>query len=117
MHDFEDREFEAILAIMILFRPNRLNSSDETKKKKSALQQAVLKRIFNISLYPTYETRFNLGIILGLSPKIISIWFQNQRHIFKEKKYLVAESNEAKTISLKQLFLIYFNVYENNKKI
>ncbi|CAD27070.1 putative protein with homeobox domain [Encephalitozoon cuniculi GB-M1] len=48
---------------------------------KTHIQVYVLTKIFEITQYPSHDTRQNLAILLNMSPRTIQIWFQNSRSV------------------------------------
>ncbi|AFN83754.1 Homeodomain-containing transcription factor [Encephalitozoon romaleae SJ-2008] len=55
-------------------------------KYKTRTQVDVLKKIFEITHYPSHDTRLNLAILLNISPRTIQIWFQNSRSVSRGAK-------------------------------
>ncbi|WEL39491.1 homeobox domain-containing protein [Encephalitozoon hellem] len=55
-------------------------------KYKTRMQVDVLKKVFEITHYPSHDTRLNLAILLNISPRTVQIWFQNTRFVSKGAK-------------------------------
>lgn len=55
------------------------------KVKKTLLQQSVLKSVYEITNFPSTETRNELALLLGISQRSVQVWFQNKRQISKRK--------------------------------
>lgn len=56
------------------------------KVKKSQLQQNVLKQVYEITNFPSTETRNELALLLGIPQRSIQVWFQNRRQITRKNK-------------------------------
>lgn len=67
------------------------------KVKKSQLQQNALKKVYDITNFPSTETRNELALLLGIPQRSIQVWFQNRRQITrksKERPLIVNEYNK-----------------------
>ncbi|KAG5858823.1 homeodomain-containing protein [Encephalitozoon hellem] len=69
-------------------------------KYKTRTQVDVLKKVFEITHYPSHDTRLNLAILLNISPRTVQIWFQNTRFVSKgakKKESQVSQDIEGRT--------------------
>lgn len=64
------------------------------KVKKSQLQQNVLKQVYEITNFPSTETRNELALLLGIPQRSIQVWFQNRRQITRKNKDKPGNENE-----------------------
>lgn len=69
----------------------KLNSGVRRKRlgekvKKTAFQQAVLRKVFEKTKFPSTDTRNNLSILLDIPTRSIQVWFQNRRQISRRKE-------------------------------
>lgn len=58
------------------------------KRKRTVLtakQHKILMKSFDYCAFPDAEQRLSLGKILGMSPRTVQIWFQNQRQKIKSQ--------------------------------
>lgn len=116
---------ESILGLLKMKRTvsNRLSRS-KNYKYKSQYQLRVLYRVYNVTPYPSSETRNDLGILLNMHPRSVQIWFQNTRQNSKdgsgsiEFKQSGGQKSKEKDISATQLvdFCIETNNQENSNQ-
>jgi hypothetical protein len=85
MDEREELEIQALLGLLLIFNSGRCRASRGSRQKKTKLQRQVLQKIFQIKPYPTPQNQADIGILLNLSPKIVGVWFQNRRHVYKGK--------------------------------
>lgn len=78
-------EIEAAIGLLKISSLKRRNPGFGVKVKKTNLQQAVLKSVFEITNFPSTETRNELALLLGISQRSVQVWFQNKRQISKKK--------------------------------
>lgn len=106
MPEQREMEMQAILGMVLLFHPERCLKKVGEKIKKSKFQKDVLKKMYQITPYPTAENKIDVGILISLSPKAIDTWFQNRRHISKGKNQHVDEFTDSRTIDLDTIISI-----------
>lgn len=102
----EKAEMQAILGMVLLFHPERCLKKTGEKTRKTRFQRDVLRKIYQITPYPTSENKIDIGILICLSPKAIDTWFQNKRHISKGKNQKIDELIDSRTISLETIISI-----------
>lgn len=91
----EELEAQATLGLLLI--KNGSEGGNTSRSKKSLIQNLVLKEIYNLTMYPSTQTKIDLSILLNLSMKTISVWFQNERQ--NEK---VSMTNEESLIRRSQ---------------
>lgn len=78
-------EVDAVLGLLKINSLRRRKSYYGMKVKKTLLQQSVLKTVYDITNFPSTETRNELALLLGISQRSVQVWFQNKRQICKKK--------------------------------
>ena len=72
-----------------LLSPNGTNMFENKEKRKRTVttpyQTRVLRKMLAQSAFPSTEMRENLARALGMTPRTVQIWFQNQRQKAKHK--------------------------------
>lgn len=62
-------------------------------------QSESLKKYFQINPFPSAETRASISEALGMKPRTVQIWFQNQRqkmkHLMQEEEKIKEKRNET----------------------
>lgn len=94
----ENEEFMAIRkknlqALLGMLKMKSMLTEEQTNKprmQKTDFQKAVLKEIFDITKFPSRQTREYLALLLKHSARGIQIWFQNQRN-----KLLIYEQGQS----------------------
>lgn len=86
-------EADAIIGLL-KFNSAKRKAYVGEKIKKSALQQNVLKKVYNITNFPSTETRNELALLLGIPQRSIQVWFQNRRQINRKKDKVPGLVNE-----------------------
>ncbi|AFM97949.1 homeodomain-containing transcription factor [Encephalitozoon hellem ATCC 50504] len=102
-------EAQAALGMVLLFHPERCLKKPGEKVRKSKFQKEVLKKIYQITPYPTWENKIDIGILISLSPRAVDIWFQNKRHISKGKNQSAEDAVDSRTIDLREIMSIVEN--------
>lgn len=87
-------EVDAIVGILKFSSDCRRKSFVGEKVKKSQLQQNVLKKVYEITNFPSTETRCELALLLGIPQRSVQVWFQNRRQITRKKGDRVDESDK-----------------------
>lgn len=90
-------EADALCGLLKFIGMRRRKHFVGEKVKKSQLQQNVLKRVYDITNFPSTETRNELALLLGIPQRSIQVWFQNRRQITrksKDKPILINEYNK-----------------------
>ena len=78
--NYEEMEAESIIGLIKLRRVSKSgNYVSQGYKYKTDKQLEILIAVFEITPYPTSQTREALGILLNINPRSIQIWFQNSR--------------------------------------
>lgn len=104
MH-FTDKVADAIVGLLkIKYETNTFYFAD--KIKKTMFQRVVLSKIYNLSNFPSTETRDELAIIIGLPMRSVQIWFQNRRQ--QSRKSI--RDHHSKIGKLSQLFIDNYRV-------
>ncbi|EJW04431.1 hypothetical protein EDEG_00008 [Edhazardia aedis USNM 41457] len=88
-HEYTDRrklEVDAAIGLLKFSGLNRRKLLVGEKVKKSAYQQNVLRMVYEITNFPSTETRNELALLLGIPQRSIQVWFQNRRQIAKKKE-------------------------------
>lgn len=88
-------EVDAALGLLKINSLRRRKSYYGMKVKKTLLQQSVLKAVYNITNFPSTETRNELALLLGISQRSVQVWFQNKRQICKKKDTSKNSSDRA----------------------
>ena len=111
------REELSVQALLGLLKLKYEGSSPPNRNKKSALQNRVLRYVFRISMYPSLQTKIDLSILLNLSVRSISVWFQNERQggkqVSKPFDYIRACRCEINALIL---YRIYDKASKENKR-
>lgn len=89
--ELKEKEIQAGLGLLKLSKLN-IRRDFVDISRKSSFQKAALKKIFNLTKYPTKQTRDDLALFLSLSSKSIQIWFQNERKMSRRKNETEDES-------------------------
>jgi hypothetical protein len=69
------------------------------RKRASATQLETLKRVFRQTPFPTTECRRKLAKSLGMTPRSVQIWFQNQRQLSRNIMYSASNSSSSSCVS------------------
>ncbi|ELQ75905.1 putative Homeodomain-like, Homeodomain-related, Homeobox protein [Trachipleistophora hominis] len=84
-----------------------LQKSFETKKRNRTVmtgaQAKILKNYFQKNMFPSTEAREELAKILGMRPRTIQIWFQNQRQKTKSRYGFDRQHHEDDAVECKGL--------------
>ncbi|KNE67211.1 hypothetical protein AMAG_12282 [Allomyces macrogynus ATCC 38327] len=76
-------------------------SSEKTRSKLTREQMATLKRVYAITYFPDKATKEQLARELGLTTRVVQVWFQNQRQYHRikmKKKALQQEQQQAQAV-------------------
>lgn len=99
-----DMEADALLGIlMLLHERNIRKNKEEGYKYKTSAQLKMLNTVFQITKYPSSETRICLAALLKISARSVQIWFQNMRQVIKDEVNLHSEKEST-----------FFNLYSFN---
>ena len=93
------KNFQALLGMLKIKSCSEEEKSSKQRIQKSEFQKAVLKEIFDITKFPSRQTRDDLAVLLKHSSRGIQIWFQNQRN-----KLLISEQEQFPGQKRKKLF-------------
>lgn len=74
---------DSLVGILKLRYENEEMFSND-KIRKTELQTLVLTKLFDVSNFPSTETREEVAILLGLPQRSVQIWFQNRRQQFRK---------------------------------
>lgn len=81
--------------------------SFEIKKRirtvMTSTQGKILRNYFNRNMFPSTETREELAKILGMRPRTIQIWFQNQRQKTKSRHSLEQQYYDENAVDCRGL--------------
>lgn len=78
-------EADAICGLLKFNGMRRKRTFVGEKIKKSQLQQNVLKQVYEITNFPSTETRNELALLLSIPQRSVQVWFQNRRQICRKK--------------------------------
>lgn len=78
-------EADAICGLLKFTGMRRKRNFVGEKIKKSQLQQNVLKKVYDITNFPSTETRNELALLLSIPQRSVQVWFQNRRQICRKK--------------------------------
>ncbi|KRH95157.1 Transcription factor [Pseudoloma neurophilia] len=78
-------EIDAAIGLLKISSLKKKRIGFGVKVKKTNLQQSVLKSVYEITNFPSTETRNELALLLGISQRSVQVWFQNKRQISKKK--------------------------------
>ncbi|KAM0673386.1 hypothetical protein GVAV_003075 [Gurleya vavrai] len=78
-------EADAICALLKFTGLRKKKSFLGEKIKKSQLQQNVLKKVYDITNFPSTETRNEIALLLSIPQRSVQVWFQNRRQICRKK--------------------------------
>ncbi|KAK1347667.1 homeobox domain-containing protein [Hamiltosporidium tvaerminnensis] len=56
------------------------------KIKKNKFQQDVLNSVYEVSSFPSTETRCEIALLLGIPQRSVQVWFQNKRQLSKKRE-------------------------------
>lgn len=84
--DKKDLEAAAVCGLLKFAEGRKKRQLLGEKVKKSQLQQTVLKKVYEITNFPSTETRNDLSILIGIPQRSIQVWFQNRRQITRKNK-------------------------------
>ncbi|WUR02782.1 homeobox domain-containing protein 1 [Vairimorpha necatrix] len=104
----EELKIQAALGLCLL--KNGFESSHTKRKQKSKIQTFTLSEVYNITMYPSYQTKIDLAFMLNLNLKTITVWFQNKRQsekISPVNEYLYHKKAPKHDLSPILLFTIY----------
>ncbi|KAJ3352495.1 hypothetical protein GGF32_003666 [Allomyces javanicus] len=76
-------------------------SGEKTRSKLTREQMATLKRVYAITYFPDKSTKEQLARELGLTTRVVQVWFQNQRQYHRikmKKKALQQEQQQAQAV-------------------
>ncbi|KAJ3366119.1 LIM/homeobox protein Lhx9 [Allomyces arbusculus] len=76
-------------------------STEKTRSKLTREQMATLKRVYAITYFPDKATKEQLARELGLTTRVVQVWFQNQRQYHRikmKKKALQQEQQQAQAV-------------------
>lgn len=85
---------ESILGDKPYVLPNGEIYRKRVRTVMSPLQSDALKRYFKANPFPSAETRSTISETLGMRPRTVQIWFQNQR---QKMKHIMQEEARIKT--------------------
>lgn len=91
--DLKKQEIDAAIGLLKINSMGRKKPSLGVKIKKTFLQQQVLKSVYQITSFPSTETRKELALLLGISQRSVQVWFQNKRQISRKKDNFESEKN------------------------
>lgn len=91
--DLKKQEIDAAIGLLKINSMGRKKPSLGVKIKKTFLQQQVLKSVYQITSFPSTETRKELALLLGISQRSVQVWFQNKRQISRKKDNFENEKN------------------------
>lgn len=105
--DFSSKEFEtgwintkdSILGDKPYILPNGEVYKKRVRTVMTPMQSELLKRYFRINSFPTAETRAAISTTLGMKPRTVQIWFQNQR---QKMKQIIQEEEKIRTQRLEE---------------
>lgn len=110
----EEKTIQAALGLVKLVRGEAVIAPGIRGNKKSQFQNMVLREVFKLTMYPSPQTKIDLGILLNLSEKAIKVWFQNERQ--NEKLSFTANKNQrAQRFEISALIL--YRIYRKVKNI
>ncbi|KAF9761938.1 Homeobox protein HD-7 [Nosema granulosis] len=107
-----ENQLHAALGLLKLSKGHEQKSSLDISRK-TEFQKTALKKIFNLTKYPTKQTREDMALLLALSPKTIQIWFQNERKLRRKE-----ERNEDESWRILvniSVITLYNIIYENEE--
>ncbi|KAK1351055.1 homeobox domain-containing protein [Hamiltosporidium tvaerminnensis] len=87
-----ENEAQAALGLLKMVQCDEIEK-EGTARSKGKFELEILSEYFNITAYPSYETRYDIAILLNISPKSVQIWFQNTRQALRE---LINEGNSQR---------------------
>lgn len=93
------KNFQALLGMLKIKSFSEEEKGGKQRIQKSEFQKAVLKEIFDITKFPSRQTRDDLAVLLKHSSRGIQIWFQNQRN-----KLIISEQEQFPGQKRKKLF-------------
>lgn len=107
MKSLTKNEIDALLGLFCLKNDRMIKKQvrEEGYKYKSKLQIQLLERVFQITKYPSTNTRTDLAILLEISPRSVQIWFQNTRQIKKENSGGSTDNNGSDKDSYQNITL------------
>ncbi|KAI5162097.1 hypothetical protein NEAUS03_1913 [Nematocida ausubeli] len=89
---------ESILGDRPYILPNGEIYKKRVRTVMTPVQNESLRRYFQINPFPSSEARLSISSSLGMRPRTVQIWFQNQRqkmkHVLQEEEK-IKESREA----------------------
>ncbi len=105
-----EKETNALLGIMKLRNVGRFDEQN-VKFKKSAFQTKVLECIYEITQFPSSNTRKDISILLSMPEKSVQVWFQNSRQANKRlKNQPPVQNTEAFELTVAQILDIIKDV-------
>merc|ERR1712080_248744 len=110
------KEVTACIAMLELNNFQRLKNNPVEKFRKNVFQTNFLNNVYKICKFPSTNTRKNIGLIIGVLPRVIQVWFQNKRQKNKnivddESCDFSSEVDEMNTeVSIIKLLIIYENI-------
>lgn len=105
-----EKEMTALLGILKLRNFGRFEEQN-VKFKKSTFQTKVLECIYEITCFPSSNTRKDLAILLSMPEKSVQVWFQNSRQANKRLKALTPIQNtEVFEVTVPQILEIIKDV-------
>ncbi|TBU08866.1 homeobox domain-containing protein [Hamiltosporidium magnivora] len=94
-----EKEAETLIALLKIRRENRIKYiGNNGYKYKSRRQLAMLNRIYNITNYPSTDTRNDIAVLLDIPQRSVQIWFQNTRQSMKDPKFVSSTDQKMKSI-------------------
>lgn len=96
----KEKEADAILGLMLLMS-GRDSGLRENKlyKNKTKIQVKFLLAVYEITKYPSSDTRIDMSILIKIPPRKIQIWFQNRRQAEKDEFYTKRKREESLNVS------------------
>lgn len=106
----KEKEMEALMGIMKLKHIGRFDEQN-IKFKKSMFQTKVLECIYEITNFPSSNTRKDLAILLSMPEKSVQVWFQNSRQANKRtRNQNPSHNNEVLDVSVEKILEIIKSV-------
>lgn len=111
--DRQELTIQAALGLVKLSKDGKEDECDFMRNKKTDFQNTVLKDVFELTMYPSSQTKIDLSIMLDLSTRTIQIWFQNERRNRKEQMAGIKPKQNAEKFEVSALIL--WRIYDKAK--
>ncbi|KAF9764295.1 Homeobox protein HD-8 [Nosema granulosis] len=109
----QELTIQAALGLVKLSKEGKEDECEFMRNKKTDFQNTVLKDVFDLTMYPSSQTKMDLSIMLDLSTRTIQIWFQNERRNRKEQ--MASNPSKINTEKFEVSALILWRIYEKAK--